>query len=203
MSIRILLADDHALVRDTVGTYLSDYGQGQVVAASDIEGVNSALQGGEFDILLTDLHLPGLGGTRGIRELVHRVAPMPVAVMTGSAPPNAARDVIDAGARGFFPKTLTARSLSAAIAHVVAGQIFMPYDAAAPIHHQVPDANALSTRETEVLNGLCKGKSNREIATDLGLKEVTIKLYVRTVCQKLGAKNRTQAALFGRDRLTA
>ena len=85
-----------------------------------------------------------------------------------------------------------------AIRFMAAGETFVPYS-----FMQEAEAKTvanLTERETEVLRGLCEGKSNKEIARDLDLQEVTIKLHVKTLCRKLDAKNRTQAAMIARDR---
>ena len=105
------------------------------------------------------------------------------------------------GAIGFIPKTMGAQSLLNAVRFMAAGEIYVPVDLmreepAAPAH---PLAAKLSPRENEVLSGLCKGQSNKEIARDLDLQEVTIKLHVRTLCRKLEAKNRTQAAMIAKE----
>ena len=85
-----------------------------------------------------------------------------------------------------------------AIRFMAAGEVYVPYG-----FLQQADTKAvgnLTVRETEVLQGLCEGKSNKEIALDLNLQEVTITLHVKTLCRKLEAKNRTQAALIAKDR---
>lgn len=195
--MKILLADDHALIRDTISAWLGQR-MNRVTGCASLTEAESLLDAGNaFDIVLLDLNMPGMEGVDSVRRMVERVAPIPVAVITGSATPLIAQQVIEAGARGFLPKTLTAKSLEAAIQFIVAGQVFMPY-AADETRRRATDLG-LSTREIEVLEHLCHGLTNRAIAEDLGLKEVTIKLYVKTLCRKLGVANRTQAALRGRD----
>lgn len=92
---------------------------------------------------------------------------------------------------------MSAQALAAAIARIARGEIVMPQDEAdAPARANFPE---LTAREAEVLRGLYSGKSNKEMARELELQEVTIKLHVRTLCRKLGATNRTQAAMIARD----
>lgn len=118
----------------------------------------------------------------------------PVAMLTGSVSPAIARQALEAGARGFPPKTLTTKSLAAAISFIVAGGVFAPYT---PLSSEPePPIDGLTRRESQVLSGLCQGNSNKEIALDLELQEVTSKLHVKTSCRKLGAKNRTHAAMI-------
>ena len=102
------------------------------------------------------------------------------------------------GASGFVPKTLGAKSMMSAIRLMLAGEIFVPFDFMRQADQKTV-AN-LTERETQVLDGLCAGKSNKEIARDLDLQEVTIKLHVKTLCRKLDAKNRTQAAMIAKER---
>ena len=123
----------------------------------------------------------------------------PVAILSGTAAQSIARQALDAGAKGFLPKTLSAKSLGAAIRFIATGQVFVPYDFIA--REEKKTVENLTQRETEVLKGLCAGQSNKEIAMALDLHEVTVKLHVKTLCRKLGAKNRTQAAMIGKDKL--
>ena len=108
------------------------------------------------------------------------------------------QQAIKAGAVGFVPKTLAAKSIVSAVKFMASGEVFAPFGF---MHREEVDGNsAITKRERDVLIGLTAGKSNKEIANDLDLQEVTIKLHVKTLCRKLGAKNRTQAAMIARDR---
>ncbi len=96
---------------------------------------------------------------------------------------------------------MTAKSLVNAVRFMIAGETFVPASVLADAG-EVPETEftkQLSQREKQVLSGLCHGRSNKEIARELDLQEVTIKLHVRTLCKKLNAKNRTQAALIAKD----
>jgi DNA-binding NarL/FixJ family response regulator len=139
-----------------------------------------------------------MDGLQGLERMKVANGDKPVAILSGTASPQIAKDAIAAGAAGFVPKTLGAKSMVSAIRFMAAGETFVPYE-----FMQQVDAKTvanLTERETEVLRGLCEGKSNKEIARDLDLQEVTIKLHVKTLCRKLDAKNRTQAAMIARDR---
>ena len=142
--------------------------------------------------------MPGMDGLQGLALMKDANDGRPVAILSGMASPQIARDAIAAGAAGFVPKTLGAKSMISAIRFMAAGETFVPYE-----FMQQTEAKTvanLTERETEVLRGLCEGKSNKEIARDLDLQEVTVKLHVKTLCRKLDAKNRTQAAMIARDR---
>ncbi|MVO14269.1 response regulator [Parasedimentitalea huanghaiensis] len=200
--MRILLADDHDMVRETISAYLKSVGGAEVVSTIDL---NDALQqieeNGPFDLVLLDYNMPGMFGLEGLVRALKCNGGTGVAILSGSAPPHTAQEALDAGAVGYLPKTMGAKSLLNAIRFMSAGEIYVPVtlmreEATAPEH---PMAQMLSPRETEVLSGLCRGQSNKEIARDLELQEVTIKLHVRTLCRKLDAKNRTQAALAAKE----
>ena len=196
--MRILLADDHGLVRETIAMFLQGAGVGEVVCAEDLDGalVETRARDG-FDLVLLDYEMPGMNGLTGLSRMKSAVGDCPVAILSGTATATMAADSIAAGAAGFVPKTLASRSMVSAIRFMAAGEVYVPHDLMVQGGDAAPD---LTERETPVLRGLCEGKSNKEIARDLGLQEVTIKLHVKTLCRKLEARNRTQAAMIARDR---
>ena len=198
-SMRILIADDHDLVRDTLAMFLEAEGIAEVVTVDSLDtAIAATSQTGSFDLVLLDFNMPGMDGLSGLAKMKEANGDRPVAILSGMATPQVAKDAIAAGASGFVPKTLGAKSMVSAIRFMAAGETFVPYE-----FMQQAEAKTvanLTERETEVLRGLCAGKSNKEIARDLDLQEVTIKLHVKTLCRKLEAKNRTQAAMIARDR---
>lgn len=199
LPMRILIADDHDLVRDTIAMFLEAEGMAEIVSVEDLDAAIKATdETGSFDLVLLDFNMPGMDGLQGLERMKEANDNQPVAILSGTASPQIAKDAIAAGAAGFVPKTMGAKSMVSAIRFMAAGETFMPYE-----FMQQVDAKTvanLTERETEVLRGLCEGKSNKEIARVLDLQEVTIKLHVKTLCRKLDAKNRTQAAMIARDR---
>ncbi len=123
-----------------------------------------------------------------------------VAVMSGLSPAGVAEKVLAVGAAGYLPKILPARSLVNAIRFMAAGETYMPLDLHRPSQEAPVETGGLSPRERQVLAGLCAGQANKEIARDLDLREPTIKLHIKLICRKLGAKNRTHAAMIAHER---
>ena len=197
-AMRILLADDHDLVRDTIGAFLSSEGFEGVHGTGSLDEAIAAYRSwGPFDIVLLDLNMPGMGGFDGLSRMIAVAGDVPVAIISGVAQPDKVQGAIAAGARGFLPKTMSAKSISAAIRFMAAGEMYMPYSLMQ--RGTDPDGFGLKPRERDVLRGLAEGLSNKEIAIKLDLQEVTVKLHVKTLSRKLNARNRTHAAMIARD----
>lgn len=200
--MRILVADDHELLRDALAAFMSREDGIEMHAAADFAGARALLEGEyTYDLVLLDYNMPGMDGLNGIvraREIngVHRVA-----LISGEANREIAEQALEMGAIGFIPKTLPAKSLVNAIRFMAMGEKYAPLDfmTAEDDKPDHPLLDQLSDRETQVLKGLTEGKSNKEIARDLDLSEPTVKLHVKTLYRKINVGNRTQAALVARD----
>lgn len=200
--MRILLADDHELVRETIAAFLENEDGFVVVQANDLPNVENALNTHDpFDLVLLDYEMPGMNGLDGLQKIMDIVKRRPVALISGSANKTIAEQALDMGAAGFLPKTMAAGSLVNAVKFMAMGEKFAPVDFmtkedTSPRH---PFQDLLSAREMEVLSGLTRGLANKEIAREIDLQEVTIKLHVKTLCRKLDAKNRTHAAMIAKE----
>ena len=197
--MRLLLADDHDLVRETIGAYLQANGFAEISLASGLAEARELLVVGTYDLLLLDYWMPGMNGLEAMGQLRAEHPKLPVAILSGTASKDLAEAALRAGAVGFLPKTLSGQSMVAAIRLMLAGETFLPADLLVSDAPQGEGMLSLTRRETDVLRGLCAGKSNKEIARDLDLQEVTVKLHVKTLSRKLGARNRTHAAMIARD----
>lgn len=199
--MRILIADDHDLLRDVLRSYLEAESGFAVTTVADLPQALAAIAAGPaFDLVLLDYAMPGMNGFAGLETAIAAAAGTPVALMSGLAPAGVPEKVLACGAAGYLPKTLPARSVVNAIRFMAAGETYVPLDLARPAPAAAGSDNVLSPREREVLTGLCAGHANKEIARDLGLREPTIKLHVKLICRKLGARNRTHAAMIARER---
>lgn len=195
--MRILVADDHGLVRETIAAFLVAEGFPEVETVASLdEAVAAAAASGSFDLVLLDYNMPGMNGLNGLEKMALANGGQSVAIMSGTATPEIAEEAIASGAVGFVPKTLGSKSMLAAVHFMLAGEVYTPFG----FFNQEPGPGvaALSPRELDMVRGVCAGKSNKEIARDHDLQEVTVKLHVKTMSRKLGARNRTHAAMIAK-----
>lgn len=201
--MRILIADDHDLLRETLSMFLASEGSIDTALASTLDAALDLIQSEEkFDLIMLDYNMPGMAGLNGLKRAMEASGGSPVALMYGIASRSVAEEALSFGAAGFVPKTLAAKTLVNAVRFMAMGEKYAPIDfmtADDPTVAPNPLAQKLSRRELQVLEGLSKGKSNKEIARDLDLQEPTIKLHVKTLYRKIGAANRTQAALIAKE----
>jgi DNA-binding NarL/FixJ family response regulator len=220
--MKLLIADDHTLFRDALVQYIERAEpSAQVKLAKDLpEAVEILAQDPDQDLVLLDLRMPGMKGLEGFRDVRKKFPKTRLALMSGLAETRDVQAALNMGAAGFFPKTLSGKSLLKAIHLVLAGEKYVPIEhdtnKVMPSYYGDDKAGlnnnyqglqeiqinlengydvSLTPREKDVLQHLLTGASNKEIANHLGLQVVTVKLHVRGICRKLNAKNRTQAVL--------
>lgn len=200
--MKLLLADDHDLILETLSAFLAAKGEFHVDTCGSLDSACADIADGDgYDLVLLDYSMPGMNGLDGLEKALEASKGRPVAIMSGTADKTIAREAIDRGAIGFLPKTMKAASLANAVKFMAMGETYIPHQflEAAEEEKATPFADLLSDRERQVLGYLCGGLANKEIARELDLQEVTIKLHVKTLCRKLGARNRTHAAMIGKE----
>ena len=178
--------------------------EGQLAASleqsNDIgDTLNTVKALGPFDLVLLDHKMPGRNWLDGLRTLIELNQGKPVAILTKTASRSLVEAALELGAAGFVTTKMSVKSMVFAVKFMISGEKFTPFEFL--FNDKPENLFGLSGREREVLIGICSGKSNKEIARDLELQEVTVKMHVRSLTAKMEAKNRTHAAMIARDSL--
>lgn len=205
--MRVLIADDHPLYLSAVHDQVVKlFPEAVVATAPGLPQALSILNDSErCDLVLIDYSMPGMNGTTGVRAAVAAAGGAPVVVMSGIADHDEVRLCIGGGARGFLPKTLEGKVFSSALNVILAGGSYIPAEMFCGAVATVPTevladggvtAADLNERERSIMDMVVDGKSNKEIARQLNLREVTIKVQLTHIYRKLGARNRAQAAML-------
>jgi NarL family two-component system response regulator LiaR len=203
-AIRVLIVDDHAVVREGLEIFLSDSsGEIEVVgqAADGEEAIRMAASLGP-DVILMDLMMPRVDGIEATKRLKEAGSKCRVILLTSFTEDDQVRNAIQAGAIGYLLKDVGRAELVGAIRAAAAGRATLHPEAQQKLMRQLsaPDAESpldvLTDRERDVLSLIARGKSNKAIAHTLELSLGTVKGYVSAILSKLGVADRTQAALF-------
>ncbi len=200
MVIRVLIADDHSVVRQGLRMFLALDPEMEVVAEA-ADGKEALRLTREFrpDVVLMDLLMPVMDGIAATQALRRELPDTEVLALTSVLEDASVVGAIRAGAIGYLLKNTEAEELRRSIKAAAAGQVQLSPEAAARLMREVraPDSpEALTGRETDVLRLLAEGKANKEIALSLQIGEKTVKTHVSNILAKLGVQSRTQAALY-------
>jgi DNA-binding NarL/FixJ family response regulator len=206
-AIRVVVSDDHPVVRQGLRSLLEAEGFAVVGEASDGDEAVRLVAQTRPDVLLTDLVMPGTDGIEAIRRVRAGDVPVGILVLTSFSGAEQVIPAIQAGADGYLLKDAGPAALTDAIRAVHRGEPMLSPEAAAVVMARVaadagpepaahPDLDRLTAREREVLAGLGRGLSNRQLAAELFVSEKTVKTHVSSVLAKLRLADRTQAALF-------
>jgi DNA-binding NarL/FixJ family response regulator len=205
--IRVMIVDDHPVVRDGLSGMLGSDPRLEVVgeAANGVDAVRRA-RGLKPDVILMDLRMPELDGTGAISELARQRSPARVIVLTTYDSAADVRPAIEAGATGYLLKDAPRDELIRAVLAAARGESILSPTVAARLLAQVraPADDQLSDRELEVLSLVARGRSNREAATELLISEATVKTHLLHTYAKLGVNDRAAAVTeaFNRGLLT-
>ncbi len=195
--MKVLIADDHPLVRDALARTVQQLAQDvHVREAGDLEALLRLAAQGDADLALVDLNMPGMDGLGGLRRLRETAPTLPVVVASGQEDAATIRAVLAAGAVGFIPKSERSEVLLGALRLVQAGGTYVPprlFDA--PLKAAAPE---LTPRQLDVLRCLSRGEPNKQIARELGLTEGTVKIHIAAILRVLQARNRTEAVVRAR-----
>jgi two-component system, NarL family, response regulator len=198
--IKVLIVDDHPIMRVGIAAI--------VEATPDMTTVAQAGSGEEAielfekflpDITLMDLRLPGMSGVEAIRTLIARHHDAKCVVLTTYEGDEDIHQALQAGARSYIIKGMPHDALVNAIRRVHSGGRFLPQPVTRALSSRIPNSN-LSAREREVLDMIVRGKSNKEIASDLGITEATVKCHVSVILMRLNVSDRTQAVVTALQR---
>lgn len=205
--IKVLIADDHVMILEMLKMYLAETPD---ISATTVKDLPSALQAietdGAYDLILVDLDMPGMNGLSGLTQALEANAGKPVGILTSNPSSRIVDEAMALGAAGIVLKTASLKNLPNELRLMAGGGRYLPMElvekrqSGAAATAAVEPAGALSRRETEVLQLLAEGLSNRDIGLRLSLAEPTVKMHVKSVCRKLGVSNRTQAVIQARDR---
>ncbi|SNR87095.1 two component transcriptional regulator, LuxR family [Azospirillum sp. RU38E] len=219
LTMNILIGDDHLLFREGLCRLLQQLDEkATFVEAGTFDAVLELAKGDqEFDLILMDLQMPGFPGFSGVQEVCENQAGTPVVIVSASESQADVRAALDAGASGYIPKSSSVKIMLSALNLVFSGGIYVPPaallgdGAGVGGSAQVASASgggavgnasgspALTQRQRDVLRCLREGKSNKQIAYELGLSEGTVKIHVTAVMRSLGVRNRTQAVIASAD----
>jgi two-component system, NarL family, nitrate/nitrite response regulator NarL len=205
--MRILLADDHTIVREAVGAFLTRIGGDiAIVEAATLEqAVERAGEKGPFDLVMLDYNMPGMNGLAGLDVMRGTIGTVPIAIFSGQITADEAAQALKRGANGIILKDVRGTALISALRLIAAGETYIPHSLIAALQSNGAHApnsqdgqmrahlGNLTRREMQSVQQLCRGISNREIGAALELSEITVKLHLHSAFKKMGARNRSDA----------
>lgn len=200
--VRVLIADDHALVVEAVGRALEASGNFEYCTVSSMgEAVKALIDGPAYDIALVDVRMPGVTGLDSFKRIIERAPNTMFLLFSGEVDPRFVKEAMKVGVRGLIPKSMRLKSLASAIHLVLSGETYLPSELKLATGERIAlqSDSELSEIEMKILRLAAQGYMNKEIGEQLILTEVAVKMHMRSICKKLNAKNRTHAAMMARD----
>ena len=200
--IRVLLADDHSLVRDGLGRLLASVPDIEVVAAA-VDGAEAVRLAREHrpDVILMDLRMPGMDGSEATRRLLEEDPATQVVILTSFSERDEILSALDAGAIGYLLKDAEPDEVIRGVRAAAHGESPLAPKAARELlgSRSSAPASQLTDREREVLRLVTRGLPNKLIARELGISEKTVKAHLTAIFQRIGVADRVQAAMWARD----
>ena len=202
--MKVLIADDHALLAQAVAHALPEEAGFEVAVTTSRQGAVDELEKTPYDVVLLDLRMPGMHGLSSVAEVVKRAGDGQVVLFTGQLDRQFLDDSIKLGLSGYIPKTMPLKSLQSVLQLIRSGQTFIPH-VDGPAEANAPTTpvkrEPVSDREVHVLRLAADGDTNKEIARALAVTETQVKMIMRNICTKLGARNRAHACIIARERM--
>jgi len=200
--MKLLLADDHEMVRVALKVALAPLAGDMdfVEARTAEEALAAAAANPDLDLVLIDIHMPGMGGAEGVRRLRAAHPALPVVACSATEDGDLVRRLLDLGVAGFIPKSDSTQVIVKAVQLVLAGGTYVPPRLlsgreGAPASPE-GRLDALTPRQHDVLRLLAEGKPSKRIARDLDISEATVKVHLLAIFRALGARNRTEAVVI-------
>ena len=200
----VIVADDHPLFRTAIKEALqASQGETTFLEANSFESLQELVsKNQDVDLVLLDLHMPGVSGFAGLVYLCKRYPSVPVVIISANEDPMVIQRALDHGAAGFIPKSSNIKTITSAIGDILMGEIWAPVSK----QSNLPGSNVselelaermsqLTPQQFRVLMSVSQGLLNKQIAFDMGISEATVKAHVTAIMNKLGVTNRTQAVM--------
>jgi len=209
--VSVVIADDHPIFRQAIRQALEQAcDQCDFHEAKDFDALDALLaQNHDHDLVLLDLYMPGVEGFSGLLYLCRAYPDLPVIMISANQDPDVMQRAVSYGASGYIPKSSSVTEIIKATNAVLAGDVWLPAKASrasngvSAAEAQAADRlRQLTPQQFRVLNMMCRGLANKNIADQLDLAEATVKVHVTAIMRKLGVTNRTQAVLMA-NRLAA
>lgn len=210
---KILIADDHPLFREAIGSVIQSTFEGaQIVECESLdEAIDCATTLDDLDLILLDLNMPGMDGLNGLMRVRNESPLVPAVIVSAEEDKGIVLQAITYGAIGFITKSSPRAKMAQAVTQILGGNVYLPTDVIhgngsnSPSHISRPSSRdetispemlgSLTRRQLKVLERMAMGESNKQIAYNLSIAETTVKAHVSAILRKLNVHNRIQAVL--------